>query len=181
LKWLQEQRCSKTILEQFLRTSFLPILAYLADNIVNFLIIHCYNIILVHGLQYSEHRKPPIFISISGNFWRNGQKFSWFPPILGKKLAIFFKKRNDAMIRLKPYITSVLRSLTPLPNRVTRLGEFLLTVDIFLKNYRSGPNFSAYFVEVYITYKFWKRGWALYWAIFFTNSSGHPAPKDDKL
>jgi hypothetical protein len=59
------------------------------------------------------------------------------------------------------------------------VGEFspvgrLLIFGQFLK-YKNKPNFfhgKSYVCQNYLT----KMGWAAFWAIFLTNSSGHPGP-----
>jgi hypothetical protein len=68
--------------------------------------------------------------------------------------------------------------------RVTRLGYFLHigvcchTLDCFWK-IQKRPTFLGYFfprLSLCITYFRHKRGLATFWAIFYTNSSGHPVP-----
>jgi hypothetical protein len=72
---------------------------------------------------------------------------------------------------------------------VTRLGEFssnewLFTLSSFIKKFRRGPYFWAtFFHGKGCGCFFQKMGWATFWTIFFTNSSGHPAlcPRPDQL
>jgi hypothetical protein len=45
-----------------------------------------------------------------------------------------------------------------------------------LENNRRGPHFWATFSVVKVHSSFWQKViWATFWAIFFKNSSGHPA------
>jgi hypothetical protein len=66
---------------------------------------------------------------------------------------------------------------------VTRLGEFspfdrLFTSGSFVKKEEVAQNILATFLTVKEIHKFdRKMCWATFWAIFITNSSGHPADR----
>jgi hypothetical protein len=65
---------------------------------------------------------------------------------------------------------------------VTRFGNFshigeLFSLCTFLENYRSSLNVWVllFYGNSYLCIDFDKKwAWATFWAIFFTNSSGHP-------